>query len=413
MRDRVCSIARLQALLGSYFCADPKWTWNQQHVEYDRGYIDKFYRHVEEGTGRRYRLGDLTGPGGAAKGNPEYEVMGVRRYWRYSRDRMQQLIDQGRVVQTAPGRVPAYKRYLDEMPGKPLQDLWTDIPPIGPQARERLGYPTQKPRALIERIIAASSNEGDLILDPFCGCGTTIAAADRLKRRWVGIDITHLAISLIRHRLRHSHGDQIEETYDVVGEPESVPDAESLAAADPFQFQFWALGLVGARPAEPKKGADKGVDGRRYFHEVEGGNTQQIVFSVKAGTTGPDHVRELRGVVEREGAAIGALLCLRHPTKAMRSEAASAGVYASPWGRHPRVQVRTIQELLSGIQLDAPPTRQVDRTFRKPPKVAAPALETPRLDFQEPPAPAARLPERAKPVKAGLARQRRTKKQAS
>ena len=251
-----------------------------------------------------------------------------------------------------------------------------------------------------------------MILDCFCGCGTTIAAAERLGRRWVGIDVTHLAINLIRHRLRYAYGDHIEETYDVVGEPVELPDAETLARDDPFQFQCWALGLVGARPAEVKKGADKGIDGRKYFHEVQGGKTGEIVFSVKAGTTGPDHVRELRGVVEREDAAIGALLCLRHPTKAMRAEAASAGFYTSPWGRHPRIQIWTIEEILNGAQLDAPPTRQVDRTYRKPPRVAAAAPETARLDFEEPPAAAARLPERAKPAKAGLGRQRRAKKTA-
>ena len=221
-----------------------------------------------------------------------------------------------------------------------------------------------------------------MILDPFCGCGTTIAAAERLgDRRWIGIDITHLAISLIRHRLRHAHGDGIEETYAVSGEPVSVPDAETLAAADPFQFQCWALGLVGARPAQPKKGADQGIDGRRYFHEAEGASTQQIVFSVKAGITGPDHVRDLRGVIEREGAAIGALICLRRPTRAMRAEAASAGSYTSPWGRHPRLQILTIEELLAGALLDTPPARQVDRTFRKSPRVVPPTPESQRLDF--------------------------------
>lgn len=158
------------------------------------------------------------------------------------------------------------------------------------------------------------------------------------------------------------------------------------------------------------KGADKGIDGRKCFHEVQGGKTGEVIFTVKAGATGPDHVRELRGVVEREGAAIGALLCLREPTKAMRAEAASAEYYTSPWGQHQRVQIRTVEELLSGAQLDAPPTRQVDRTNRKPPRVAVAVPETPRLDFEEPPAAAARLPERAKPAKAGLGRQRRTKK---
>ena len=152
-----------------FYSKSGSWTWNAIYTEYDQSYVDQFYRHVESGTGRRYRLGDLTGPGGAAKGNPSYEVLGVTRYWRYSKDRMAELLKEGRVVQTRPGAVPAYKRYLDEMPGVPLQDLWTDIRPIASQARERLGYPTQKPQALLERIIEASSNEGDVVLDPFCG----------------------------------------------------------------------------------------------------------------------------------------------------------------------------------------------------------------------------------------------------
>ena len=348
-----------------FYTKTSEWTWNEVYTPYADSYVGRDYRLVEEGTGRRFRRDNLTAarPGGDTKyewrvkktaavrerwvadledeyQNPVdgWEYRGVHpykgRYWAYSTANMKQFAQEGRLRHTYEG-MPEYKRYLDEMSGIPLQDLWTDVPPIGSGMAERLGYPTQKPEALLERILQASSNEGDLILDAFCGCGTTVAAAERLKRRWIGIDITHLAISLIRHRLRYSHGDPIEETYDVVGEPVSVPDAATLARDDPFQFQFWALGLVGARPAQPKKGADKGIDGRKYFHEVQGGKTGEIVFSVKAGATGPDHVRELRGVVEREDAAIGALLCLRHPTKAMRAEAASAGFYTWAHSRFP------------------------------------------------------------------------------
>ena len=181
-----------------------------------------------------------------------------------------------------------------------------DRPECHRQAQERLGYPTQKPEALLERIIAASSNEGDVVLDPFCGCGTTIAAAQKLKRQWIGIDITSLAITLIRHRLADSFGAAA--TYEVVGEPVSLPDAAKLATDDPYQFQWWALGLVGARPAEGKKGADQGIDGRIYFHEGDNRETKQIIFSVKAGKLHAPYVRDLRGVVEREKAAIGVLL---------------------------------------------------------------------------------------------------------
>jgi hypothetical protein len=263
--------------------------------------------------------------------------------------------------------MPEYKRYLDEMPGVPLQDVWTDIAPINSQARERLGYPTQKPAALLERIIQLSSNEGETVLDPFCGCGTTVVAAQRLGRNWIGIDITHLAINLIRHRLRDTFGEGA--AMRVVGEPVSPADAEVLAAADPFQFQWWALGLVGARPAEQKRGADRGIDGRLYFHdEGPGKRSKQILFSVKAGRVTAQHVRDLRGVLEREKAEIGALLSLQEPTSAMRREAASGGFYASPWGsKHPRLQLLTVAELLAGRKPDYPPTR-ANVTFKKAPR---------------------------------------------
>ena len=420
-----------------FYTKGSEWTWNEVHTPYSETYTKSAYKHVEEGTGRRFRRGDLTAarPGGDTTYEwrvkkhagvrerwvadlddeylnpvPGWEYKGVGpyrgRFWAYSKANMTAFARAGRLVYSfATGR-PEYKRYLDEMPGVPLQDLWTDIPPIGSGTAERLGYPTQKPEALLERILRASSNEGDVILDPFCGCGTTIAAAERLERRWLGIDITHLAISLIRHRLRDTHGDGIRETYQVVGEPVSPPDAEKLAGDDPFQFQFWALGLVGARPTQQKKGADKGIDGRKYFHEVEGGSTGQIVLSVKAGNIGPDHVRELRGVIEREDAAIGALISLRQPTKAMRAEAASAGSYTSPWGRHPRVQVLTVEELLAGTQLDAPPTRQVGRA----PRVAAAVPIAQQLDFDASPSTEKQLPARRKPAKAALDRPRRRSK---
>ena len=189
-----------------FYSMGKEWTWNPQFVPYDRSYLDRFYRHVEPNTGRRYRLGDMTGPGGEAKGNPQYEVMGVTRFWRYSREKMQQLIDDGRVVQTKPGRVPAYKRYLDEMPGVPLQDLWSDIPPVSPAARERIGYPTQKPIALLDRIIEASSNPDDTVLDPFCGCATACISAQALRRQWIGIDISPKAFELVRQRMRDELG---------------------------------------------------------------------------------------------------------------------------------------------------------------------------------------------------------------
>lgn len=177
-----------------FYTRGSKWKWNQLYTAYDQQYIDDFYQHVEPETGRRYYLGDITGPGGAAKGNPKYEVMGVTRYWRFSKATMERLISEGRVVQEKPGTVPRFKRYLDEAEGVPLQDIWTDIPPVPAHGKKRRGYPTQKPEELMDRVIDASSGEGDVVLDAFLGSGTTALSAERLDRRWIGIDCGKLAI---------------------------------------------------------------------------------------------------------------------------------------------------------------------------------------------------------------------------
>jgi DNA methylase len=353
--------------------------WNPLFVPYDEAYVARDYRRADP-DGRRYRIGDLSGPGGAAKGNPHYEVLGVTRYWRYSKEKMEELIRQGRVIQTRPGAVPQYKRYLDEMPGVAVQNLWADVPILNNRSKESLGYATQKPEALLERIIAASSNEGDVVLDPFCGCGTTIAAAQKLNRRWIGIDITILAISLIRYRLADIYGGSAE--YEVVGEPVSLPDAAQLAHDDPYQFQWWALGLVGARPVEGKKGADKGIDGRIYFHEGDTAKTKQIVLSVKAGHVTASHLRDLHGVLEREKAEIGVLLCMDEPTTPMRKECASAGFYTSPWGKHARLQMLTVEDLLTGKTIDRPPA-QTSVTFKRAPKAPPKVRETSPIPFGE------------------------------
>jgi DNA modification methylase len=356
-----------------FYCKSEVNIWNAQYTPYDQEYIDRDYRRIDE-KGRRYRIDNLQGPGGAAKGNPFYEVMGVRRHWRYSREKMEALIKQGRIIQTKPGAVPQYKRYLDEMPGVPVQNLWADLPVLNNRSKEMLGYPTQKPEALLERIVKTSSNEGDVVLDPFCGCGTAIAVAQRLKRNWVGIDITHLAIGLIKSRLRDAFGEEVAKTYSVVGEPVSENDASELAKEDPYQFQWWALGLVGARPIEQRKGSDQGVDGRLYFHdEPEGGRTKQIILSVKSGHVNVSFVRDLRGVIEREKAEIGVILALEEPTRPMVSEAASAGFYKSPWGNHPRLQILTVAGILKGKGIDYP--RPSNVTFKRAPKAETPLPE--------------------------------------
>jgi hypothetical protein len=269
------------------------------------------------------------------------------------------------------------KSYADELKGMPVQNLWTDIPEINSQAQERLGYPTQKPEALLERIIRSSSIEGNVVLDPFCGCGTAIVVAERLKRCWVGIDITHLAIGLVRRRLLDAFDRNVE--FEIKGEPVSLPDAEGLAREEPYQFQAWALGLIGARPAGLlKKGADKGIDGRLYFHD-EPKTTKQIVISVKGGHLLPQYVRELHGVIDREKAAIGVLIAMQEPTHSMRAEAASAGFYRAPWGKdYPRLQLLTIADLLSGKTVDFP---RENVTFKKAPKAQTDTLENEKLPF--------------------------------
>ncbi|MBA3259215.1 MAG: restriction endonuclease [Gemmatimonadales bacterium] len=205
-----------------------------------------------------------------------------------------------------------------------------------------------------------------MVLDPFCGCGTTVTAAQKLGRRWIGIDITHLAIGLIKTRLHDAYGDAAK--YEVIGEPTTVEDAERLAQDEPYQFQAWALGLVGARQSGAiKKGADKGIDGRLYFHDGSD-KTRQIVISVKAGKLHANYVRDLAGVIGRKKAEIGVLLSFDQPTKPMRAEAASAGFYTSPWGSHPRLQLLTVGELLDGKRIDYPQTAGVNRTYKQAPK---------------------------------------------
>jgi len=348
-----------------YYTKTNQWTWNPIYTAYDADYVKRYYSTIEPETGRRYWLDNLQAPGGASKGNPSYEVMGVTRYWRYTRAKMQALIEQGRIVQTAPGIVPRYKRYLDEMPGVPLQDVWTDIPPINSQAKEALGYPTQKPLALLERIVRVSSNPGDVVLDPFCGCGTAVVAAEKLGRGWLGIDITSLAIGVIEKRIRQTYPDA---SFGVVGLPDSPEDALELAARDKYEFQDWVVLKLGgqpihedaARPGKSKKGADGGIDGVIYFED--GGKPRKVIISVKGGqNVGVGMMRDLAGTVEREQAAIGVLVLAAEPTRPMTQEAQVAAPYESSYimrgheQSYPRLQIITAADLIAGKGVEMPP----------------------------------------------------------
>jgi DNA modification methylase len=349
------------------------WTWNQIYQPYDKEYLARF--RFTDADGRKWADDNLTAKG-LVGGGYNYEYKGVTSYWRCPPETMERLDREGRLHFTKKGGI-RLKRYLDEMKGRPVQSLWDDISPINSQAAERLGYPTQKPEALLERILETSSNKGDVVLDPFCGCGTTVSVAQRLKRRWIGIDITHLAVSLIRHRLQSTFEGKA--SFKVIGEPVDEKGAGALALDNRFQFQYWALGLLGARPVEEKKGADKGIDGKIYFHdEGEKGKTKQIVLSVKSGKVGVGDVRDLRGVVEREGAALGVLVTLEAPTRPMRTEAAGAGFYHSPgWQKdYPKLQILTVRELLDGKGIHYPPSKHVNVTFKKAKK----AVQEPEVE---------------------------------
>jgi DNA modification methylase len=360
-------------------------TFNIQWMPYDQEYIESHYRFIEEGTGRRYRKGDLTA--GKPGGDTSYEWKGVRpysgRYWAYSKAKMEQFEAEGRLVYTRTG-FPEYKRYLDEMPGRPTQDVWDDIGPINSQAKERLGYPTQKPLVLLERVIATSSNPGDVVLDPFCGCGTAIAAAQSLHRHWIGIDVTHLSIALMKYRLEAMFPGL---EFEVIGEPKDVESARQLAHDDRYQFQWWALSLIRAKPLGAKgggktgkKGSDKGIDGVINFIDDRGSKPKRILVQVKSGKVKSGDIRDLRGTVEREDAAMGVFITLEDSSRDMRTEAVSAGFYHSPgWGQnYPKIQILTIEELLHGAEVKMP---QQYGTFKEAQRVRMQGPEHPQLDF--------------------------------
>ena len=337
-----------------------KATWNPQYTVHSTEYIEDFYRYTEPETGRKYSLDNLANPN-KDRPNLTYEFLGVTRVWRWTKERMQEAYDNGLIVQSQPGAVPRLKRYLDEQEGIPVGDNWTDILPVQSQSKELLGYPTQKPLALLERIIQASSNEGDVILDPFCGCGTAIAAAQKLNRKWIGIDITHLSIALQKYRLQEMFPGI---TFKVVGEPLDYGSAKQLAQDDRYQFQWWALSLIKAKPLGGqegskvgKKGSDKGIDGVINFIDNPREKPKRVLVQVKSGHVKSGDIRDLVGTVKRENAAIGVFITLETPTQDMKKEAVSAGYYhSSGWNKnYPSIQILTIVDLLRGAEVQMPP----------------------------------------------------------
>jgi len=355
-----------------YYSKTSDCTFNPQYSPYDDEYAKQNFRFTEP-DGRRYASADLRSPN--PRPNLTYDYKGYKPHangWTVSRERMGELDRQGRLIfpSSPDGRIRV-KKYLDEMPGVVLGNNWSDIDPVSSQAAERLGYPTQKPLALLERIIAASSNPGDVVLDPFCGCGTAVAAAQKLGRHWIGIDITHLSIALQKYRLKDAFGLEEKKDYAVVGEPEDLSSAQQLAKDDRYQFQWWALSLIKARPLggdseskQGKKGADKGIDGVINFIDEAGGKPKRALVQVKSGHVRRGDIGELRGTIERENAAIGIFITLEKPSRDMTAEAAGAGLYHSPgWDKdYPRIQILTIEDLLAGAEVKMPPA---SITFKK------------------------------------------------
>jgi site-specific DNA-methyltransferase (adenine-specific) len=357
-----------------FYTKSKAFTWHTPRDQHTEEYQADKYRH-DDGDGRFYMLDNMTRPN--PRPNMMYEWKGFpfpEKGWRYSRETIQRLDDEGRIwyPHTTDGQLdvskrPRLKRYLDEMEGGVMGCVWSDISPLNSQSRERLGYPTQKPLALLERIIAASSNEGDLILDPFCGCGTAVHAAQRLNRQWIGIDITHLAISLIERRLKDAFPGI---KFDVHGTPQDIGGARDLAARDKYQFQWWAVSLVDAVPqGGKKKGMDRGIDGLRWIRmSPRDGDFEKVLVSVKGGdNVGPNMVRDLKGTVEREQALGGLFVTLAEPTREMQREAASAGFFDTSFGKFPKLQIITIAQLMAGMRPDLP-RHGTSEGFRRAPR---------------------------------------------
>ncbi len=365
-----------------FYSKSDKYTWNPQRTEYSDKYIETFFRFADP-DGQRYRSTILTGSGvrNGASGKPwrgidpthsgrHWAIPGyVRSLFKSAPEDVQSALDEldrmGRILWPAKaGGTPSFKQYLDDMEGVELQDVWVDISPLSPQAKERLGYPTQKPIALLERIIRAGSDAGDVVFDPFCGCGSAVYAAHLTGRKWIGCDIAILSVQIVRDVLLKRYGLREGEHYEVSGVPLSVEGAQDLFGRDPRQFQHWAVELAGGF-SSTKHSGDRGVDGRIHFETGDG--LKHVVISVKGGKLQPAFVRELHGVYERESdAEMGGFICLQEPTPGMIAEAASAGTYTYRGTEYHRLQIRTIQDLLEGNGFDTPSKVQTLNWMNQP-----------------------------------------------
>ena len=371
-----------------------------------KGHVEEYFLQDEEGWRTNYYGNVLTGSGtrNGESGQPwkGFDPTAKGRHWAIPRrlleyidedlaklsqhQKLDRLYDLGYIKIQEGQAWPIYEHYISPEDGQTVADIWAyqpytegtifgqedgidaDVRWLSTTDKERLGYQTQKPLALLERIIQASSNEGDVVLDPFCGCGTAIAAAQNLNRRWIGIDITHLAVALMKNRLKTAFNILPGQDYQVGGEPVDAGSARALAEQDRFQFEFWAMSLLEAFPREQKKkGADQGVDGVVYFIDGPRRTVNKAVVQVKSGGVSSPQIRDLKGTVEREKAAMGLFITLETPTRPMITEANSAGLYHSDlWQTdYPKIQIRTVGELLEGNGFQMPPHQPMYQAARR------------------------------------------------
>ncbi|MDR6506473.1 DNA methyltransferase [Arthrobacter oryzae] len=368
-----------------FYTKDKLATWNPFFTPYDDEYLESEYRHIAD-DGRLYKEGDLSAakPGGDVSfdwpvkrfGNDPWQAdlddeyltplegwsyKMVRpynnRFWAYSKANLIEFARNGKLAHRSTGQ-PRLMLFAEDMPGIGPQDVWTDIKPIGAGAAEKLGYPTQKPVSLLERIVALSSNPGDVVLDPFCGCGTTVDAAQRLGRHWIGIDVTYIAIDLIVKRLQHTHGTTIQETFAVNGIPRDLFSAQALFDRSPFDFERWAVSMINAEPNQKQVG-DKGIDGVARFPIDGSGKIGKVLVSVKGGKNlNPGMVRDLKGTVETQKAQMGVLITFGEATRGVKDAIDHGGLYVHPANsqQFPLLQHITIAELLAGKRPELPPT---------------------------------------------------------
>ena len=349
-----------------FYSKGKRFTWNTPHAPHSDEYVANKYRH-HDADGRLYRLDNMTSPN--PRPNMMYEWKGYpspTKGWRYSEATMAKLDAEGRIWyprfkggEYDTSRRPQLKRYLDEMKGGVMGNVWTDISPINSQARERLGYATQKPLPLLERIIRASSEPGDMVFDPFCGCATTLEAAHSLGRQWIGIDIAiHAVKRVARVRLQERLG-LIEGTdFTIDGVPRTLEGARDLWRRDKYHFQKWAVEEIDGF-VTTKRSADGGVDGRLYFDLPGERDLQSMAIEVKGGkNVGINVARELRGVLARDDALLAGLIVMDEigdrKMANFRREMAQAGDLDVLGVKYPRMQILTVAEMLDGKRFTTP-----------------------------------------------------------